>query len=346
MIKEIVKTARVLGVSRIWELYRGYRLGWQGILSGFYTTRILQTLFNVGFFDHIQRHGSVQLDDFAAENGLDPEILQSLCDSLYAQSILTRNGVGYKLDEKGEVLANVARGWFDGVYGYEDVYHNLEALLRQEKVYGEDIYRRPDFIARGSAEMEDRIYFPIAIDIIQERGYRSVLDLGCGEATFLRRLCRETPAQGFGLDRAAEAVAEGQEKIDAAGLADRISLHLADINELDAAPLELAQIDAATIFFVLHEVLWISEDAAIRFLQSFKRLFPGVPLIVFEVLRPTPDEMRRRPGMIVHYLVQHDLTQQKLVSREEWLAIFAKAGMTVIDERVMNFARTGIFTLQ
>ena len=80
-------------------------------------------------------------------------------------------------------------------------------------------------------------------------------------------------------------------------------------------------------------------------MQGFRKAFPGVPLVVFEVVRPTPEELRKRPGMAVQYVMQHDLTHQKLVGREEWRALFAKAGFSKVEERHLAFSRTAMFTV-
>jgi len=344
---ELLKTLRVLGPRRAWRLWRGYRLGWVQTIAPFYTTRTLQTLLNVGFFDELQRDGSIDVARFAEAHGLDGQILQSLVDSLYALSILDKRGTSYVLDDKGRVLIEVARGWFDGVYGYEGVYHSLEPLLRKEIVYGRDIYRRPDFVAKGSGEAENWIYFPLAIDLLTQNKRQRVLDLGCGDGTFLRRLCAANPSiRGFGIDVSPAAIADGNKLVAQAGLQDRIQLAVLDINALDKTPAELKDIDAATVFFVLHEILYQSKDALMRLLRSYRAIFPGVPLTVFEVDRPTPEAMRRRPGMAVQYILQHDLSHQKLVSRPEWRALFQEAGFKSIEERNLSFARSVIFTLQ
>lgn len=64
-----------------------------------------------------------------------------------------------------------------------------------------------------------------------------------------------------------------------------------------------------------------------------------------EVIRPTPEEMRKRAGMAIQYFLQHDLANQKPVSREEWKELFKTAGCSSISERYLGFARTGIYTL-
>lgn len=344
---ELLKTIQVVGLQRMLKLFRAYRLGWQGIISGFYTTRTMQALFNVGFLDELQERGTVNVQSFAQSNNLDASILRSLCDSLFALSILKKDGSDYALDSKGRILVEVARGWFDGVYGYEGVFHHLEALLRKEKEYGRDVKRRSDFVARGSGEMEKWIYFPLAINVINKGGFKKVLDLGCGEATFLRDLCENNDqVPGYGIDIAPEAIADGRERVKEAGLQDRIHLFVEDITRLEQVPEPLQGIDIATTFFVFHEILYAGADRVVELLQSFRAIFPGVPLIVFEVIRPTPEEMRKRPGMAVHYFLQHDLTHQRPVSREEWKTLFRTAGFISIEETYLGFARTAMFTLR
>ena len=345
-MSELLSTIRRLGVKQAWSLYRAYRLGWVEIISGFFTTRTMQALFTVGFFDELKAKGAVNLDAFAAERNLDREILQSLCDSLYALSILKKDGTVYALEPKGRLLAEEARGWFEGVYGYEGVYHELEALLRKEKVFGKDILRRGDFVARGSGQAEQWIFFPMVAEVVKRNGYRRVLDLGCGEGTFLRSLCQMDPqVHAYGVDLAPDAIAQGIETARAVRLDQRLELFVEDIAGLEKFAARVPRIDMATVFFVLHEILYRGVDATVEFLQGFRKAFPGVPLVVFEVVRPSPEELRKRPGMAVQYVMQHDLTHQKLVGREEWRELFKKAGFSKVEERHLAFSRTAMFTV-
>jgi SAM-dependent methyltransferase len=344
---EIVNTLRLLGWRQAWRLWRAYRLGWMQTIAPFFTTRTMQTLLNVGFFDELQRDGTIQVARFADAHGLDGQILQSLVDSLYALRILDKRGTAYVLDDKGRVLVEVARGWFDGVNGYEGIYHSLEPLLRKEIVYGRDLNRRSDLVEKGRAEIESWIYFPLATDLLTRTKRRRVLDMGCADGSFLRYLCATNPSiRGFGVDISPAAIANGQELVRQAGMEKRIQLAVVDINELEQIVTELRDIDAATVFFTLHEILYQGKDVLIRLLRSYRAAFPGVPLSVFEVNRATPDERRRRHGMSIQYVLQHDLSHQKLVTSQQWRALFEEAGFTTIEERNVRFARTVIFTLE
>jgi cyclopropane fatty-acyl-phospholipid synthase-like methyltransferase len=258
-----------------------------------------------------------------------------------------RNGDSFFLNEKGKLIMDKFRGWIELSYGYEEVFHRLEPLLRKEIVYGKDIYRRSDFVAKGSGEMENHFYFPIANQVIVENGFKNVLDLGCGDGTFLRRLCQlNSEVKCFGIDLAPEAVEDGKRLAAEEGLQDRVSLHALDISKITELSGSLKQVDAATTFFVLHELMYDGEERVIAFLKDFRRILPNVPLIIFEPIRPTPEEARDRPGVGIFYFLFHDMSHQTTAPRSVWMRVFKAAGFTSIQERYLSVARTAIFQVQ
>lgn len=346
MIRKIHTLYR-LGPRRLLRLSKGYRLGWMGAIQGYFTTRTIQALLNIGFFDALHAQIRVDVSSFARANNVDHDILQTLCNSLYALRILDRDGQTYQLTPKGQTLIEVGRGWFNAVYGYGQVYDRLEDLLNKRAVYGKDIQRRAVISARGSCEMESWVHFPVAIDLIRREGWRTVLDLGCGDATFLRHLCRDLKgARGFGIDRDPDVLEDARDATAKSGLSDRIQLALADFTDLDAAPAAFREVDVITTILVLHELLWDGPETVTKALRHIRIQFPAVPIVIVEVIRPTDEAMRRRPGMMVQYLVQHDLSHQRLIDRSRWREIFAAAGYHDVNETYYDFARMAVFTLR
>ena len=344
---ELLRLIQVLGVRRTVRLFRAHNQGWKKIISGFYTTRAMQALINVGFFDEIISNTSVNPEAFAQSRNLDKDIVRALCQYLYCLRILERNHSDYVLSHKGRLLVEESRGWFEATYGYEEVFHFLEDMVQRKKIYGKDIYRRPECVAKGGGRAQSLVYFPLAIQMITSYGAEKVLDLGCADGTFLEQLCKsDANVTGCGIDISEEAIADAKEKIHRAGLDNRIHLFAEDISKIEKLPDMLKDIDIATLFLVLHEILYEGSEAVIELLRNFKRLFPNVPLIIFEVVRPSLGQMRKRPGMTVQYMLHHDITHQKLVTIQEWEGLFKQSGFKSINTRYLGFVKSVIFTLK
>ena len=342
---ELAKTVHRFGLPYMLHLQKTYRTGWDEMIRGYLETTTMHALLNVGLIDEMQRMQSVDIDEFATRKNLEPAVLEPLCEAFYCLGMFEKDGPAYTLSPKGRSIVEVMRGWLEVCYGYSEVFQSLEPLIRKQKVYGRDLYRRSDFVARGSGEMENLLFFPMANDIIKAGGYRRVLDLGCGDGTFLRMLCGLNPdVRCFGIDLAPAAVEEGNCLLREAGLQDRVQLMAMDISKIDQAG--LPAIDVATVFFVLHELLYFGEDVLLNFLRDFRRLFPATPLIAFEAVRPSIEELRRHPGISVYYFLYHDLTQQKPVDAATWKSLFRKAGFESVEERQLDFAKAAIYILK
>lgn len=342
---ELAKTVHRFGLPYMLRLQKTYKTGWDEMIRGYLETTTMHALLNVGLIDEMQKKPSVNLAEFAAQANLELTVLEPLCEAFFCLGMFERNNGGYALSDKGRNIVEVMRGWLEVCYGYSEVFHSLEPLLRKEKVYGQDFYRRSDFVARGSGEMENLLFFPMVNDIIIANGYKRVLDLGCGDGTFLRTLCGLNPeVECYGIDLAPEAVEEGNRVLKETGLESRVHLTALDISKIEQAP--LPAIDAATVFFVLHELLFFGEDVLLNFLKNFRRLFPKAPLIAFEAVRPTAEDLRRHPGISVYYFLYHDLTQQKPVDAAKWKELFRAAGFQSIEERLLDFAKAAIYILK
>jgi len=346
-MRELLHAIRVVGLRRLLRLSRAHRRFWSNMISGSFSTYVIQTLFNIGFFDEIRKNGRLRVEEFSRRYQIDAKTLRVLCDYLYCIRILRRNGEEYALDSDGRLLVDTARGWFEATYGYQDVYCELENILRKQKEYGRDVFRKPVLVASGSGRMEQMVHFPLAIDLIAKNRFTKVVDLGCGDGRFLIDLCRHLPeVTGYGIDLSPEAVTYGQEQVKQAGLEARITLFNQDITKITRLPEPLSKVDAVTTFLVLHEILFRGEQVLIGFLKDFRRLFPGVPLIVFEVIRASLEETRRTTGMSAQYYLQHDLTGQSLVDGPKWRELFQAAGFETIQDRYLRFVKTSIFCVR
>lgn len=315
-------------------------------IRGFHTTHVLIALIKVGFFTELRQSKKVDLATFARRENLDLKILTALCEYLYSIQILQREGDTYYLDEKGVLIDNLMTGPLLVVHAYENVFHNLEPLLRKQKKFGTDVNRLSEFVAGGSGTVGKSFAFPLMINFLRQGRYQCVLDLACGDATFLAALCQENENMtAYGLDIAPEAIELGNSVVARTGLQDRVQLLVEDMFNLDQTKHPFQGVDVVTCIHALHEFLEEDNERVISMLKKYKQRFPHVPLVILEVIRPPLDELRERPGGMIDILLFHDLSGQALTSREAWKALFQQAGFTNVKEDYFPSVRTAIFTL-
>jgi SAM-dependent methyltransferase len=344
-----LRAMSLLGANPLRDMRRAREKGWEDLISPHFLTRVIQTLYHVGAIDALGQADGVNPLAYATKHGLDEPLLTGLFDSLYARNLVSKEGACYKLSSNGRFLVetDLVRGWFELVYGYENVLNQMEGLLRKEVVYGKDLVRDGRAVAVGSGLASRGFYFPFVMHQVRRAGYRRVLDIGCGDGAFLRYLCEEIPGlEGVGVDLSPDAVAAGNEQLAACGMSDRIRLYVGDALELGKLTEELRGVDAAATFFVLHELCDLKENPrAAEFLQAYKKSLPGVPFHIVETIRPTPEELHRRPGPAVEYFLFHDLSLQKPIGRDAWKKLFREAGFSSMSEDNLAFARTSIFVV-
>lgn len=339
-----LRAVTMLGAGQSAKLSKSKQLN-ADTIRGHYATQVLLALINIGFFDEMASGQAVAVAGFAAREGLDQSLLQALCDYAYELGYLDQASGGYTLSETGKLVDQVLKGALLSVHAYADVFANLEPLLRREIVYGEDVKRKSKYVAVGSGLSAKLLAIPVVTRLLLEAKRTRILDLACGDAAFLINMCSNSPRfTGYGVDIAPEAIAAGNADLARHGLAERVHLLVADMFAMETSFQEVAGIDATTCIYALHEFLSDDNQRLLELLRKYRSRFPGVPLVVCEVIRHSPQELRRKPGGVMEIQLLHSLSNQRLATRAEWHDIFRRAGFTTVNETYLDFARTAVFT--
>jgi SAM-dependent methyltransferase len=251
-----------------------------------------------------------------------------------------------RLDAKGRRFMEEPRGLFDLLYGYEPVFCALEDLLTRRKVYKREVLRRVAAVARGSGELGRQLPFPVMKDMIQRHGFKTVLDIGCGDAEFLAVLCEDPAVRCWGFDVSQEAVDCARQYIRREKLEDRISVFQGDMFDLAEKPENWPKVEAFTAVDVFHEYLYGGNERITRLLTTLKKNFPGRALIVAEFCLQPHERLRRRPTAFLEHHLFHNLTQQVILSQAEWEEVFRLSGYQVADRRVFDLVGHGYFLLK
>ena len=343
---DILKAIKLFGPSHLLKMRKAHCEGLR-YTRGYFTTQCCCALLNLGFLDRIKEEKTIDLSTYAKEKNLNYKILQSICDYLYYIGVLRKNNLNYSLAKKGEAILNLSRSSYEFVYAYAPLLQELETLLKNEKIYGKDLYRRDEFVAKASFRTEQWFPIPVVKNIIRKYNFKSVLDLGCGNAAFLIDLCSQNPdLYGYGIDISQEVINNGRELITKSKLSHRIKLENLDIFQIGKIKFRDEQINAITIFFVLHELIAEGNEKAILLLKRIKETFPDSYLIVCEMSLPSPSKLKKKASLFNEYLLFHNLANQKIITPQDWRRIFKESNYRIIKEYRYNFINQDYFLLQ
>src|SRR5215470_13195424 len=312
------------GETDVWTLAKGY-----------YTTKALLAMWRLGLFDRAERDGELDVAAIAADWGVDEELVRPLFNYLVIRGFLVRTDAGvFRLTQRGHD-AYPYRGYLSTMVGaYEPVFSRLEAIVTGAVTYGKDLTRSHEEMVRGLTALEDKMMGTVTDAVIQV-GAHKVLDLGCGSARMISRMCElDAAIHTVGVDRDPNSCAVARETVQQRGLADRMQIVQGDAFEVAKLPADvLAGVDTVTVMFLLHEVLrQRGRDGAVRLLTEIADLVgPQGRLVMVEVSGTVDHQYRENQLFVPEYELLHEYTNQRLASRPEWEAMLADAGMAVVD---------------
>jgi len=346
-VGQITDLIRMFGLMRLVRMKRRHDKALP-IIRGYCTAASLWALFDTGVMDALTG-GAASSAELAGKLDLDERILSYVLDYLDLVHVLKRNprNRGYSLDRLGEQLTREPRGVFDLARGYEPVLAELTGLLRGEKAVGREVTREPRFIARGEGALGLTLPFPVLADVVKRGNFRRVLDLRCGHLEFLFTLCRADPEMRcYGIDPSRDAVEHARSALADSPFRDRVTVEHGDLFAIDGFLERWPDVDVMTAYDTFHEHLISGTGKIEELLRHCHSKFPGVALVVAEFCRQPRERLRRRPTAFVEHHLWHNLTNQVLLSADEWRSIFRRAGYRISDERVFDIVGHGYFTLR
>jgi len=338
-----------LGIRHILKMKKAHSEALKDI-RGYMISSCISAFSSLGIFDDFRQMEEIEITAYAKNKNLDEKILTDVFSYLYSVKILDSTNKGYKLSKKGKFLYDYALGPFSFVSAYAPVFNELGAILKKEKKYGIELHRNESLVAKASAETEKWIPYPIVKELIKKYHARNILDLGCGSAEFLIKLCLENhDLNTYGVDISQDALKYAKKIIDDNNLGKRINLIRWDMFNIGNMPnIETQKIDIITSMFVLHEFITMDIDRTSRLLnilRQIKRRFKDSYLIVCELCKQTPGQLRRNPTLMAEHHLFHALSNQIILTFADWEDIFKKVPFCIVEKVRLDLAGQGYFVL-
>lgn len=313
------------------------------LAKGYYTTKALLSLWRTGLLERAAAGEELDVETIARDESFDLELLKPVLDYLIVRGYFERTAPGvYRLTERG-TAAIPYFGYLSTMVGaYEPVFTRIEDLMTGKLVYGRDVVRSHEEMVRGLTSLEDNLMGTVT-DVVASLGVTKALDLGCGSARMLTRICKGgDDVRGVGVDRDPDSCAVARETVAREGLEDRIVIVEHDAGEVGTLPRDVVEgVDVLTVMFLLHEILrQRGRDGTVALMRDIADLLrPGGKLVVVEVSGTIDHKYREDLLFVPEYELLHEYTNQRLASRPEWEAMCDEAGMEVRQVAPVNMCQ-------
>lgn len=216
--------------------------------------------------------------------------------------------------------------WLVGGYGVPLCH--VGDFVGAGRPYGQEYIRDGKWVANGAAMLGRTDVVPAVMELIEGVGASHVLDLGCGNARFLTRLCQQLGCSGLGVDLSPAACVEAEKVVAEAELTGQVEIVVGDAGDLGAID-GVGKVDLVVTMFLLHEILAEGRDVLGRYLRNMSRqLRPGAHLLIAEVEPPTQNGDAHQL-FTPEFSYVHAMMGQYLIGAPDWATILEANGFAV-----------------
>lgn len=229
-----------------------------------------------------------------------------------------------------------ARPWYELLMGgYDRTLQPLPSLMADRNIFST---RDAAWVGKGSCGISQYDAIPVVSQLIAETDDVGVLvDMGCGDGSFLMSLCEEFGLPGIGFDPYASGMEDANTSAEEKGIADRVRFEVGGIEDVDRLLPSKCERPFFIAAFTLQELLEQQGRDAVVHAVSLALARPNAHLGVVEVdnqsanLNAMSEDFAK--AYYNPYFLIHVLTEQCLLPLAQWRDLFDEAGAAILDER-------------
>lgn len=301
----------------------------------FVLAQALYHFMDMGIYEVIVGHDKTTVQDVAQKLNLHEERLRGLLQYLANEGFvdLTQDNT-VRLTAAGREIADF-RPWYTLlVGGYAQTFQQLPRTLQADGPYAN---RNSSRIGIGSCGISQYDALPMTRRLLDRVAgkWHTIVDLGCGDGSYLIDLCRSIPGiHGLGLDPEPASVQAASLAAKRYGISDRVDVRIGSATAIPDLSQEAGPLCFITAF-VLQEILEQSGRAAVlNLLKTTFDRYPDSHWVVVEVDQRATDPTVMNTGLGLgyynpYYLIHH-LTEQRLESVAFWKQLFEEARLRVL----------------
>lgn len=325
---------------------------------------VVQTGLELDLWSELETEAS--LDDLMKFHpDWDKTLLDHWLEQAHCQDLLSKNNGHFRITKLGKAINKYKEYGLNALYKelvghWSYGFSELPQLITKQKeklALGSDM--EEELISKASLASEPFVW-PFLRAKCQRENWRRILDLGCGEGLYLRKLAAEFPhLQGVGLEMNPAVATRAQEGVKMFG--DRIHIFCADILSLgdwknqpqpnpelpDEREGYLKELGAFDLCLLNNSIYYFTPEQRIEILETVKGLLaPGGQLgILTAVRKGEPVRVFRThvPQNLMSFFLACHQGFQGLPTGEEIMTLFQQTGYTDVDVSVMPLGTSHYF---
>jgi SAM-dependent methyltransferase len=280
---------------------------------------------------------SFSVEDFTAVRN--PQVLCSSFKYLHSLDLLEPlNQDGrYRLTKAGRTVFKRAGG-FLLLSSYNPYFVNLGNLLMGEEI-APTVDRRRNVL--GSGSLHSKKFFPCVWEELGNNPPAVLIDLGCGDGTFLELTCREWPnVTVVASDMSPLAVRYAVARLEkigrpaGAGIVENAGSVESWVSQLPDA-LKSASPCVVSIWFVAHEFSDGNPETIVDFFRRVRSSLPSAHIILAEIVAIPPNvlALNHDVSIMPEFLFFHELSHQGVLGWDTWQRILRQIPYELSAER-------------
>lgn len=300
----------------------------------FVLAHALYYFIDSGIQQQIYQTGPKEIRDIAEHLKIDEERLYGFCNYLMNEGFVNLCGTSVELTEKGKSVSDFWPWYKLLIGGYSQSFLQLPVVMMDGEKYAD---RDGVSVGIGSCGISQYDALPMTHSLLHkiQGKYSSIVDIGCGDGSFLLDLCKSiSDVNCVGIDPNLASIAIAKKMAIDYGLADRVVMLAGQAPTIP----ETLPDDGPFCFltaFVLQEILEQSgRETIVKMLDSVFNRYPDSYWIVIEVDHQfdNTEVMTNGLGLAYYnpYFLIHQITEQKLEKRDFWEQLFKDAGLTIL----------------
>lgn len=306
------------------------------LMRGFYSLPILLNLHKSGILQKFSFNKYISINKIKVKNKF---FLEKILNYICRLNLLERKKNAYKFTKLGLTLSKRI-GTFYILNSYSKIPLNFIDNLYKNNNFRSWCERKDNIL--GSGLMHEKKFFVPAIKLSHIEKRNIVLDIGCGNGTFLNLAKkRNSKIKALGCDLSNKSVSQTKQNLVPRSKNFIFRANGSNINfiknKLDKKKIYLNKNSLISMWFLLHEISNNSKNTLIKYLSKVRNNFPNTPILIGEISSLTDKQVKTHSNISIlpEFKLFHELSGQGLLSELDYFEIFNKSSY-----KIKKFIRT------